>query len=52
MMSNRDHYHRFENTTITLEQLVPQDHLVRKVNQVMDFKFIYPLVEKLYCENN
>ncbi|MGX8238803.1 transposase, partial [Exiguobacterium undae] len=52
MMGKRDQHHRSENITITLEQLVPQDHLVRKVDQVMYFEFIYPLVEKLYCENN
>ncbi|WP_354020159.1 IS1182 family transposase [Exiguobacterium sp. PvP048] len=52
MMGKRDQHHRSENITITLEQLVPQDHLVRKVDQVMDFEFVYPLVEKLYCENN
>lgn len=32
----------------TLEQLVPQNHLVRKLNYAIDWDFIYPLVEKLY----
>ncbi|WP_214769089.1 transposase [Exiguobacterium sp. s133] len=52
MMGKRNQPHRSENITVTLEQLVPADHLVRKVDQVMDSQFIYPLVEKLYCENN
>ena len=29
-------------------QLVPQDHLVRKLDVAIDFCFIYPLVENLY----
>lgn len=33
---------------LTIEQLVPQDHLVRKLDAAIDFKFIYPLVEHLY----
>jgi len=33
---------------ITIDQLVPQDHLVRKLDAAIDFNFIYPLVESLY----
>ncbi|OLN21318.1 hypothetical protein BTO30_15620 [Domibacillus antri] len=33
---------------IALDQLVPQDHLVRKLEAAIDFSFIYPLVEDLY----
>ena len=51
MMGKRDHHHRSENITITLEQLVPQDHLVRKIDAVVDVDFIYRAVEKLYSEN-
>ena len=32
----------------TLEQLVPQDHEVRKLEEAIDWQFIYPLVEDLY----
>ncbi|WP_214769101.1 hypothetical protein [Exiguobacterium sp. s133] len=44
MMGKRNQPHRSENITVTLEQLVPADHLVRKVDQMMDFQFIYPFV--------
>jgi len=37
---------------VTLEELVPQDHLLRKVDQVIDFSFIHDLVKDLYCSNN
>ena len=50
-MGKRDHHHRSENITITLEQLIPQDHLVRKIDAVIDVDFIYSAVENLYSEN-
>ncbi len=31
-----------------LDQVVPQDHLVRKIDTTIDFSFIYELVEELY----
>lgn len=33
---------------VSLEQLVPQDHLLRKIDEVVDFNFIYDLVEDKY----
>ena len=35
----------------TLEELVPQDHEVRKLEECMDWQFIYPLVEDLYSSS-
>lgn len=32
----------------TINDLVPQDHLVRKLEDAIDWNFIYPLVEDLY----
>ncbi len=37
---------------VDLEGMVPQDHLLRKVDKVVDFNRIYDLVEHLYCEDN
>lgn len=37
---------------VSLEDLVPQDHLVRKIEQTVDFSFIHDLVADLYCSNN
>jgi len=34
----------------TLESLVPEDHLVRKLEAAIGWRFIYPLVEPLYSE--
>jgi transposase len=37
---------------VILEQLIPEDHLLRKVERAVDFSFIYPLCAPLYCEDN
>jgi hypothetical protein len=34
----------------TLEELVPEEHIVRKLERVIDWRFIYPLVEHLYSK--
>ena len=36
---------------LSLEQLVPEDHLVRKLENAIDWSFIYELVEEKYSEN-
>lgn len=33
---------------VSIEQLVPQDHLLRKIDKAIDFSFIYDLVEDRY----
>lgn len=37
---------------ICLEDLVPQDHLLRKIDRAVDFNKIYEFVEELYCLDN
>ena len=36
----------------TLEDLVPEDSLFRKIDKYIDFTFIYEKVKDLYCEDN
>ena len=36
----------------TLEDLVPEESLFRKIDKYIDFTFIYEEVKDLYCENN
>ena len=36
----------------TMEDLVPEDSLFRKINKYIDFSFIYDEVKELYCEDN
>ena len=37
---------------VTLEQLVPGDHLLRQVDAAIDFGFIREMTEDLYCPDN
>lgn len=37
---------------VCIDELVPEDHLLRKVEAVMDWSFIYPLVEEKYSADN
>ena len=36
----------------TMEEIVPQDSLFRKIDKYIDFTFIYNEVKDLYCDNN
>ena len=36
---------------VSVESLVPKNHLLRKINKVMDFDFIYRLVEEKYSKD-
>lgn len=37
---------------ISIEELVPKDHLLRKISKAVDFDKIYDFVEDLYCLDN
>jgi transposase len=37
---------------VTLEQLVPKDHLLRLLDQYIRFDFVREAKQRLYCENN
>ena len=37
---------------VTLEQFVPKDHLLRKIDAVIDFSFIHELATPHYCLDN
>jgi len=36
----------------TMEEIVPEDSIFRKVDKYIDFTFIYDEVKDLYCDNN
>ena len=50
MISKQSKQSEFE--FVCLEQLVPQDHLLRKIDNIIDFEFINDKVEHLYCHTN
>ncbi len=37
---------------VSIEELVPKDHLLRKITQVIEFDFIRDKVKDLYCADN
>ena len=37
---------------VYINELVPEDHLVRLIDMAIDFEFIRDEVEHLYCKNN
>ena len=37
---------------VSVESLVPQEHLLRKIEAAIDWNFIYELVEDKYCNDN
>lgn len=37
---------------VSIEELVPKDHLLRKIDRVIDFNFIRAKVKDLYCADN
>lgn len=37
---------------VTLDELVPSDHLLRKIDAAVDFSFIHELTAPLYCADN
>ena len=48
MMTKKQFNEREQLEMLTIDQLVPENHLVRKIESAIDFSFIYPLVENLY----
>ncbi|WP_050183491.1 IS1182 family transposase [Domibacillus robiginosus] len=52
MLSKRPENRRNQMEVVALDQLVPADHLVRKIEAAIDFDFIYPLVEDMYSADN
>ena len=43
---------QYQFEMVTLEELVPEDHLVRKIDATIDFEFIRDAVKHLYCADN
>ncbi|MBT2700827.1 transposase, partial [Bacillus sp. ISL-40] len=48
MLTKNTQINRDQLEMITLDQLVPANHLVRKMETAIDFSFIYSLVQEMY----
>ena len=47
-MGKKNPINKSQKEMLSLEQLVPEDHLVRKIEKAINLEFIYPMVEDLY----
>lgn len=50
MYRKKDRMGQKEIKFVSLEDLVPQDHLLRKIDAAIDFEFIYEEVKGMYAE--
>ncbi len=39
-------------STINIENLIPKNHLLRRLDSILDLKFIHELTKELYCDLN
>lgn len=52
MLSKSQDKKRGQINMICIEDLVPANHILRDIDNAIDFDFIYDEVKDLYCENN
>ncbi|EJQ98121.1 hypothetical protein II5_05851 [Bacillus cereus MSX-A1] len=45
-------HHRDERVSVSVEELVPQDHFLRAIESIISFDFIEEKLHPYYCENN
>lgn len=51
MLSKKEDLSREQVMVLSLEDLVPQNHILRAIDQTIDFSFIYDLVQDLYSDS-
>ena len=51
-MLRRDDTTQLGMEFVCIEELVPEDHLLRKINKIIEFDFIHAKVKDLYCVDN
>lgn len=52
MMTRDADKKRSQMLMFCMDDMVPQDHLLRKIDRAIDWNFIYDLVEDKYCADN
>ncbi|WP_426457129.1 hypothetical protein [Staphylococcus cohnii] len=52
MLLNKSINKREHDKIISFSEFVPNNHLLRKVDVILDLNFVYELVEDKYCLNN
>ncbi len=52
MMTRDADKKRSQMLMFCMDDMVPKDHLLRKIDRAIDWNFIYDLVEDKYCADN
>ena len=52
MLTEQTEKNRTQMQIVCIDDLVPQDHLLRIIDKAIDWTFIYDLVEDKYCHDN
>lgn len=52
MLTKNSENKRSQPQIISIDDLVPEDHLLRLIDKAIDWSFIYDLVEDKYCLDN
>jgi len=52
MMTKNNSYNRNQVQMLSVDDLVPNDHILRDIDKAIDFGFIYELVKGRYCLDN
>jgi len=52
MLTREKKLERDQIEMLCIEDLVPEDHILRDIDQAISFDFIYDIVKDLYCEDN
>lgn len=51
-MQGRKRYEQRLFTMVNLEEMIPENHLLVRVDRAINLDFIYELTSKLYCSCN
>ena len=51
-MLNKEKADRYQIEFYCIDDLVPKNHLLRKIEKAVDFKKIYEITDELYCKDN
>lgn len=51
MLREQNKNKQMQLEVVTIEELVPQDHLLRKIDRAVDFSFIHDMCKNLYSAN-
>jgi len=52
MLTKNNSYNRSQMQMLSVDDLMPNDHILRDIDKALDFGFIYDLVKGLYCLDN